>query len=89
MKKVILINSIGKEIRIAITEDGRLAEFFLDTPDKERNVGDIYLGKVGKVSPAFVPLLLIWALNRTHFYISPILVIILTNTLPLLVKILI
>ncbi len=51
MKKVILINSIGKEIRIAITEDGRLAEFFLDTPDKERNVGDIYLGKVGKVIP--------------------------------------
>jgi ribonuclease G len=51
MKKVILINSIGREIRIAITEDGRLAEFFLDTPDKERNVGDIYLGKVGKVIP--------------------------------------
>lgn len=60
MKKVILINSIEQEVRIAITEDGRLAEFFLDTPDKERNVGDIYLGKVGKVIPgiraAFVDL---------------------------------
>lgn len=51
MKKVILINSISEEIRIAITEDGKLAEFFLDTPDKERNVGDIYLGKIGKVIP--------------------------------------
>ena len=51
MKKVILINSIAEDIRIAITEDGKLAEFFLDTPDKERNVGDIYLGKVGKVIP--------------------------------------
>ncbi|MBV6480029.1 MAG: Ribonuclease G [Ignavibacteria bacterium] len=51
MKKVILINSISDEIRIAITEDGKLAEFFLDTPDKERNVGDIYLGKIGKVIP--------------------------------------
>ncbi|MEO8664214.1 MAG: Rne/Rng family ribonuclease, partial [Ignavibacteria bacterium] len=51
MKKVILINSIAEEVRIAITEDGKLAEFFLDTPDKERNVGDIYLGKVGKVIP--------------------------------------
>lgn len=51
MKKVILINTIGEEVRIAITEDGKLAEFFLDNPDKERNVGDIYLGKVGKVIP--------------------------------------
>lgn len=51
MKKAILINSIAEEVRIAITEDGKLAEFFLDTPDKERNVGDIYLGKIGKVIP--------------------------------------
>ncbi len=51
MKKVILINSIAEEVRIAITEDGKLAEYFLDTPDKDRNVGDIYLGKVGKVIP--------------------------------------
>jgi len=51
MKKVILINTIADEVRIAITEDGKLAEFFLDTPDKERNVGDIYIGKVGKVIP--------------------------------------
>lgn len=51
MKKVILINSISEDVRIAITEDGKLAEFFLDTPDKERNVGDIYLGKIGKVIP--------------------------------------
>lgn len=51
MRKVILINSIAEEVRIAITEDGKLAEFFLDTPAKERNVGDIYLGKVGKVIP--------------------------------------
>lgn len=51
MKKVILINSVSEDIRIAITEDGKLAEFFLDTPEKERNVGDIYLGKVGKVIP--------------------------------------
>ncbi|MEO8209223.1 MAG: Rne/Rng family ribonuclease [bacterium] len=51
MKKAILINSIAEEVRIAITEDGKLSEFFLDTPDKERNVGDIYLGKIGKVIP--------------------------------------
>lgn len=51
MKKEILINSVGNEIRIAITEDGRLAEMFVETPEKERMVGDIYLGKVAKVMP--------------------------------------
>lgn len=51
MKKEILINSVGNEIRIAITEDGRLAELFVETPEKERMVGDIYFGKVAKVMP--------------------------------------
>lgn len=51
MKKEILINSVGNEIRIAITEDERLAELFVETPEKERMVGDIYLGKVAKVMP--------------------------------------
>jgi ribonuclease G len=49
MKKEILINALSNQIRIAITEEGRLSEFFLENPDKKRNVGDIYLGKVGKV----------------------------------------
>jgi len=51
MKKEILINATSDETRIAITEDGRIAELFLETPDTERNVGDIYLGKTGKVIP--------------------------------------
>lgn len=51
MKKEILINSVGNEIRIAITEDGKLAELFVETPEKERMVGDIYLGRVAKVMP--------------------------------------
>ncbi|MFC2092355.1 Rne/Rng family ribonuclease [Bacteroidota bacterium] len=51
MKKEILINSTSNEIRIAITEDGKLAEFFFESPDLSRNVGDLYLGKVAKVMP--------------------------------------
>ena len=51
MKKEILINSVGNEIRIAITEDARLAELFVETPEKERMMGDIYFGKVAKVMP--------------------------------------
>lgn len=49
MRKEIIINATANEIRIAITEDKRLAELYVETPDKERMVGDIYLGKVAKV----------------------------------------
>ncbi len=51
MKKEIVINSTASEHRIAILEDSRLAELFVETPGKERNVGDIYLGKVARVMP--------------------------------------
>jgi ribonuclease G len=37
------------EVRVAITEDGQLAEFLIELPDKERYIGNIYLGKVNKV----------------------------------------
>ena len=69
MKKVILINSISEDVRIAITEDGKLAEFFLDTPDKERNVGNIYLGKIGKVIPGIRAVLSILVFSRMHSFI--------------------
>ncbi|HTP79577.1 MAG TPA: Rne/Rng family ribonuclease [Bacteroidota bacterium] len=51
MKKDIIINCTANEHRIAILEDGKLAELFVETPGKERNVGDIYLGKIAKVMP--------------------------------------
>jgi ribonuclease G len=49
MKKEILINSTSNEVRIAITEEGKLTELFCESPDLSRNVGDIYLGKVARV----------------------------------------
>ena len=51
MKKEIIINSTANEHRIAILEDGKTAELFVETPGKTRNVGDIYLGKIAKVMP--------------------------------------
>jgi ribonuclease G len=51
MKKDIIINSTANEHRIAILEDGKTAELFVETPGKDRNVGDIYLGKVAKIMP--------------------------------------
>lgn len=49
MNKKIIINSTIDEVRIAITEDDKLAEFYIELPDKERYVGNIYLGKVRKI----------------------------------------
>ncbi|MBI3260079.1 MAG: Rne/Rng family ribonuclease [Ignavibacteriae bacterium] len=49
MKKEIIINAALNEVRIAITEGGELAELFIEIPDKERLVGNIYMGRVGKI----------------------------------------
>lgn len=49
MKKEIIINSAINETRVAITEDGELAEFFIELPNKERYVGNIYYGRVNKI----------------------------------------
>jgi len=51
LRKEIIINAGANETRIAITEDARLAELFVETANKEKMVGDIYLGKVAKVMP--------------------------------------
>ncbi|MFI5252044.1 MAG: ribonuclease E/G [Bacteroidota bacterium] len=51
MKKEIIINATDKEVRLALTEDNQLAELYVETPERERMVGDIYLGKVARVMP--------------------------------------
>ncbi len=67
LKKEIIINAALDEVRIAITEDGKLAELFIELPDKERAVGSVYLGKVTKVvqgqMPEVQPLLLPFILH--------------------------
>lgn len=49
MHKEIIINSSIGATRIAISENGRLVELFVEQPENERMVGDIYLGKVVNV----------------------------------------
>lgn len=49
MKKDIIINSTMNEVRIAILEDNQLSEFLVEMPDKERSIGNIYLGKVNRI----------------------------------------
>ena len=51
MYKEIIINSSASQNRVAITEDSKLVDFFVDHPEKRRMVGDIYLGKIARVLP--------------------------------------
>jgi ribonuclease G len=51
-RKEIIINAKREnEVRIAITENGRLVELFVENPETVRHVGEIFLGKVAKVIP--------------------------------------
>jgi ribonuclease G len=48
----IAINSTPAETRVAIVEDGRLAELFVERSERDRMLGTIVLGKVVKVLPS-------------------------------------
>jgi len=51
MKREILISATPQETRVAILEDDILVELMVDRPDRERLVGDIYLGQIEAVLP--------------------------------------
>jgi Ribonuclease G/E len=70
MKKEIIINAGANETRIAITEDGRLAELFVETANKEKMVGDIYFGKIAKVMPGIKAAFIDIGLGQDGFLIS-------------------
>ncbi|MCF6092715.1 Rne/Rng family ribonuclease [Microaerobacter geothermalis] len=50
MKKIIA-NCANQEIKVALIEDQRLVELFLERPNDRRLVGNIYKGKVANVLP--------------------------------------
>ena len=52
MKKEIVINASSSEVRIAILEDNDLVELYVERPENERMVGDIYKGRVENVVDA-------------------------------------
>ncbi len=51
MAKEIIISSSTTQNRVAITENEKLVDFFVDHPEKKRMVGDVYFGKVARVLP--------------------------------------
>jgi ribonuclease G len=48
-RKTILVTDDGEELRVALVEDGRLSEIYIERPDRTSYLGDIYQGKVENV----------------------------------------
>lgn len=51
MAKEIIINAEKDQTRIAIVEDGELVEFYIEDPEHERTIGNIYLARVCRIMP--------------------------------------
>ncbi|WCN38568.1 Rne/Rng family ribonuclease [Aneurinibacillus uraniidurans] len=47
----IVVNGVGRETRVAILEGNRLMEYYMERPEADRIVGNIYRGRVENVLP--------------------------------------
>jgi ribonuclease G len=67
MYKEIVINADPSETRIAVLEDAKLVELFVEREEERRLVGDIYKGVVNAVLPGIQAAFLDLGLSRTAF----------------------
>lgn len=51
MSSVLVINAAGRETRVALVENGHIAEFYLERKKDKGIVGNIYKGRVTRVLP--------------------------------------
>ena len=52
MGKEIIINAEKEHTRIAITENGELVELYIENPEHERTLGNVFLARVRKIMPS-------------------------------------
>jgi len=67
VNKKIIINADAYETRIAILEDGDLAELFVERAEQRRHVGDIYKARVNAVLPGMQSAFVDMGLPKTGF----------------------
>src|ERR1041384_6348515 len=68
MPKEMLINvSEGEECRIAIVEDGKLEELYMERASSTSHVGNIYKGRVTNVEPSIQAAFVDFGLGRNGF----------------------
>jgi ribonuclease G len=49
--RTLYVNAVGTEKRVAVVENNRVVEVFMERPGEENPVGNIYIGRVTKVLP--------------------------------------
>lgn len=49
--KKLFIHALSREVKIALLEDGKLTEYFVERPPAQRVIGNIYVGKIENVLP--------------------------------------
>src|SRR5205823_13495238 len=68
MKKEMLINvSEGEECRIALLEDGKLEELYMERTSSTSHVGNIYKGRVTNVEASIQAAFIDFGLGRNGF----------------------
>ncbi|MFN7146925.1 MAG: hypothetical protein ACK4YP_24330, partial [Myxococcota bacterium] len=67
MPTEILVNTTGKETRVALMENGQLVELHVDRGTDRGYVGNVYLGKVVRVLPGMQAAFVDIGLERAAF----------------------
>ena len=68
MKKEMLINSSQpEECRIAIVEDGRLEELYVERASQDNYVGNLYKGKIVNLEPSIQAVFVDFGVGRNGF----------------------
>ena len=66
-KKILIDSSSDKEIRIAVTQNGKLDEFEIEREKNQAVKGDVYLAKISRVEPSLQAAFVDYGVNRHGF----------------------
>ena len=66
-KKILIDTTSNEEIRVAITENGKLDDFEIESKKKNALKGDIYLAKITRIEPSLQAAFVDYGANRHGF----------------------
>src|SRR4051812_15099689 len=73
MSSILVINAAGRETRVALVENGHIAEFYLERKKDKGIVGNIYKGRVVRVLPGMQAAFVDIGLEKAAFlYVSDV-----------------
>src|SRR3954470_17497356 len=73
MSSILVINAAGRETRVALVENGHIAEFYLERKKDKGVVGNIYKGRVARVLPGMQAAFVEIGLDKSAFlYVSDV-----------------